>query len=137
MIRSRLASAKESIWHGIAELYPIREFLNSSRLSVRFMFVELEEYRFSERVRYRKEGAYDREVFPTALIGCEDIDGVESLARFIPEELQEKEFTAADFARITRQRGIDVYSILNTLFAVGLIEREKRGRSTFYKIRIS
>ena len=137
IIRSRLSSAKEGIWHGLAELYPIGELLRSPRLSVRFMFVELEEYRFSEKMRYRKEGAYDREVFPTALLGCEDIDSTEALASFVPKELYGKDFTAAEFTPYTNIRGMNVYSVLNTLAAAGVLDREKRGRGVWYRVRNS
>ena len=132
VIRSRLSSVRENVWTGIAELYPIREFLPSPRLSVRFMLVELEEYRFSERMRYRKEGAYDKEVFPTALVGCEDIDTVDDLRNFIPAELCGKEFTAAEFASLIKQRGMNVYSILNTLAAIGALHGQKKGKAVIY-----
>ena len=134
----RLSPLKENIWSGLASLYPIREFLASPRLSVRFMFVELEEYRFSKKMRYRREGAYDREVFPIALLGCEDIDGADSLARFIPDGLKTRgdtPFSAADYAAAVEQKGIDAYSILNTLAAAGLLEREKQGRNVRYKLK--
>lgn len=133
VLRSRLSSKKETEWQGMAELYPIRELLSSPRLSVRLMIVEVEEYRFSERVRYRKKGAYDREVFPTALRGSVELDGAEDYRRFLPDELSGREFGAKDYEPYTPLRGRDVYSALNVLAALGIVEREKQGRSVIYK----
>lgn len=133
IIRIRTSPRRESEWDALAELYPIRELLGSPRLSVRLMPVEVEEYRFSERMRYRREGAYDREVFPTALLGCIELDGTEDYFRFFPKELSGREFTAKDYEPFTPLRGRSIYSALNVLAALGIIEREKQGRMVRYK----
>lgn len=133
VLSRRLSPKKESEWDGLASLYPIREFLSSPRVSVRFMFVELEEYRFSERMRYRREGAYDSEVFPTELVGCLDLNSPEDYTRFLPNELCGREFSVNEYSALTGVRGMDAYSVLNLLSALGITERKKQGRRVSYK----
>ncbi len=137
IIRVRNSPKKENIYTALAKLYPIRELLVSPRLCVEVAFIEAEEYRYSERMRFRKKGAYDAELFPTSLVECVSLCGVEDYGKFLPEELKKDEFSAQDFAALTPLSGRDVYSALNTLAALGLLRREKQGRSVRYAFGFS
>ena len=134
VLRVRTSSKRQSEWHALAKLYPIRHLLGDERLTVKVMLIEAEEYRYSEAVRYRKSGKYDAELFPISLVGSVELCSVEDYKRFIPEELLGSEFSAADYSALTSLRGRDAYSALNTLAELGLLKREKQGRAVRYSI---
>lgn len=134
ILRVSTSPKKERDIDLLAKLFPIREMLSSDRVSVWGLSVTLEEYRYSERMRYRREGRYDSDVFPQEIVGETELYGTEDYKELLPSELFGTEFSAADFGRITRIRGIDRYSALNTLVALGIVECEKRGRANVYKI---
>lgn len=136
ILRMRVSSKKEGIWHALAKLYPIRHLLDNERLTVKIMLVEAEEYRYSEAVRYRKKGKYDSELFPTVLVDSIELCGVDDYKNFLPEELRGEEFSAADFAKLTKLKSRDAYSALNTLAEIGLLSREKQGRAVRYSLKL-
>ncbi len=128
----RTSPKKERLENGVAWLYPIAALLPQPRLTVRFVLLETEEYRYSERVRYRKSGAFDSELFPTALVESHTVAESCDLSPLLPPELQGTEFSARDYVPYTSLRGRDVYSLLNVLSAAGLLKRTKEGRSVRY-----
>ncbi len=127
----RVSPKKEDICTAIADLYPIGEFLTHERLTLRIMLIEAEEYRYSERVRYRKSGAYDSELFPTELVGRVELCDKADFMPYFTSELC-GEFAAKDFAPYTRLRGRRLYSFLNVLSDIGVLRREKQGRNVKY-----
>ena len=134
VIRVRNSPKRLSEWNVLAKMYPIADLLSFERVSVQIMLIEAEEYRYSEAMRYRKKGRYDSELFPTKLADSVLLACIEDYKRFLPDELRSKEFSASDFAPFTPLRGMDVYSALNTLSAIGILERNKQGRSVKYRI---
>lgn len=113
-------------------LYHLQEFIANERFSILLALVEVEEYRYSNAVRYRRTGKYDNEVFPTALVETIELRGVEDYVEFLPKELIGKEFCAADYMPYTKLRGRDVYSALNLLAYLGLIDKRVEGRKNIY-----
>ena len=59
---------KGRVFDGLAELYWLSSLLPNERFCVRFCLLRADEVRYSERVRYRKTGAYDSELFPRELL---------------------------------------------------------------------
>lgn len=114
-------------------LYHLRLFIPDPRFSLLLVLVEVEEYRYSEAVRHRRTGKYDSEVFPVALVEAIELNEISDYVEFLPKELIGKEFSAADYKPYTSLRGRDVYSALNTLADIGIIERIKDGRRVRYK----
>ena len=142
ILRMRASAKKEDRWSALAALYPVRELLGGDRIEFCFPLIEVEEYRFSEKQRYRKKGAYDSESFPVALEGELVLRRQSDFLQFIPSGLAatldregRAEFSASDFAPYTSLRGRDVYSALNVLSATGVIERKKEGRSVKYLLK--
>lgn len=121
---------KGRVTDGLAELYPIASLLTSERLRVRFLLLRVDEVRYSERVRYRKTGAYDSELFPREVLGDVVLQSPEDYRIFLPEGVSD--FTAAEYAKHTKLRGRHVYSALNTLSAIGLLRREQEGKKYRY-----
>ena len=133
--RMRVSAKKDGVWNALAKLYPIKHLLANERLSVMVMLIEAEEYRYSEAVRYRKTGKYDSELFPTALADSLTLCGADDYKKFRPEVLRGEEFSAADFAKLTKLKSRDAYSVLNVLSELGLLDRNKQGRNVRYYVR--
>lgn len=133
VLRVRSSPKKAKLEELPAIIRPLAEFVNDPRFSLKVMLVELEEYRYSEAVRYRKSGKYDSEVFPTKLVGSIEFCSVDDYRVFFPRELCGCEFCAADFAPYTTLRGRDLYAALNAFAAMGMIDRRKDGKRVIYK----
>ena len=129
----RRSPKKEYPENVLPMLYHLREFVSNERFSLILPLVEVEEYRYSEAVRYRKTGKYDAEVFPTALIEAIELSEIADYVEFLPKELIGREFTAKDYRPYTNLLGRDVYSALNFLAYIGLIDRRQEGRRVYYK----
>ncbi len=121
ILRVRASPKKEDYIDGLAKLYPIRNLLLNDRISVRFMLCHAEEYRFSERMRYRREGKYDSELFPVSLVDSVLLSSPRDYLALLPRNLLSGEFTAKQFASLTSLKGRNVYSALHTLCALDLI----------------
>ena len=99
------------------------------------MFISADEFRYSERVRRRRSGAYDSSLCPRELLGSIDINSVEDLMIYIPDELKEKgEFTSADYSAISKLGGARLSSGLKALCHVEILERRKEGKRFIYRI---
>ncbi len=120
----------------LPELYGLSELLPNPRIRVRVLLIQAEEFRFSERVRYRREGAYDSELFPRALMGEADFCDRASFRRFLPTEGDS--FFADEYGAFVKLKKRKLYSALNFLCAIGLLRREKEGkRYRYFVIRDS
>lgn len=133
ILRIKTSPKRESVYNALSRMYPLREIIGNRRLSLRVMMIEAEEYRYSEPRRYCKEGRYDAELFPTALVDSLTLRTAEDYAALLPEELWGREFSAADFAPYSRLRGRDLYSALNVLAAIGVLKCERSGRRVSYR----
>ena len=129
----RSSPKKERAEDILPMLYHLHEFIGHPRFSILLAIVELEEYRYSNAVRYRKSGKYDSEVFPTKLVEGIILRDVADYVEFLPKELIGKEFDAAEYQKYSALRGRDVYAALNLLAAIGLVDKRKEGRRVFYK----
>ena len=129
ILRVRNSPKRQGVYDALARLYPIRELLTEERISVTIALIEAEEYRYSERMRYRKKGAYDSELFPICLIEALTLEKLEDYAALLPRELCVDSFSAADAAKVLPLKGRALYSALNTLSAIGVLKRTKEGRA--------
>lgn len=125
---------KESIRDVASELYFISEFISSPRFSLVILMVEGEQY----RKNIAKEGARPRyrkyELIPTSLLRAHIFKSIEDYRVFIPDTLPEL-FTVKEYSKHSNIHGIDAYSIVKTLCALGLLEQSGNiGRAAAYKI---
>ena len=133
VLSSKRSPKKGNDLEALCELYHLRESFKSPRLTVMIPHIAAEEYRFSERVRYRKSGAYDKDLRPTELLGCTVLTDLEDCLSLIPEALKQKEFSASELTaatgiRNTRKR----YYLLTFLESLDCLERKKEGRRVTY-----
>ncbi len=121
---------------GFKELYRIKSFLTHPNLQIRFLFMDMIEYKYlngSSKDR-KKHGAcrYDR--IPLNLTKEICIDCVEDYMQFLPIDLPNN-FTSSDIAKAARIPKRLVSVVVGIIRDVGIIEQiGKRGRSYLYKI---
>lgn len=134
ILRSRRSPKKAGEGELLSELYWLSDYLLNERLEVMALFIEADEFRYSdEAVRYRKSGKYDSELFPRRIIVQRRFCGAESFSYLL--EGCPPEFSAKEFARIRGLRGRAVYSTLNLLCRLSLLKREKtESKSYIYSI---
>ena len=126
---------KRSPKHGrvidvLPEFFWISELLPCERIALEVVLISVEEHRFSERMRYRREGAYDAELYPRALLDCVSLRDLEDYRAFLPPEMES--FTAAEYGAYSKLKARKLYSALNFLCAIGLLRREKEGKKYRY-----
>ena len=131
ILRQKLSPSHGKAADLLPELYHIRQVIPNDRLKIKLMLIDAEEYRYSERVRYRRSGAYDSELFPTALVEERDLSSVDDFLEFIPKTTDS--FDATEYSKFIRQKGRDLYSSLNLLCHLKLLAKEKQGRKNIYK----
>ena len=134
-----IISAKRSPKHEkdtdvLSELYYLATFLKNPRFEIKFLHITAEEYRFSERVRYRKSGAFDNDLRPISLVRCTQISSVGDVKKILPRELTEKPFTSAEFSKFTKLHARRLYMALSLLINLGILTREKDGRQYVYTV---
>lgn len=129
ILRTRRVSTGGRIFDGIADLYPIGEVLTEPRVRVMLVRIEADEYRFSERVRYRREGAFDSELFPRSLVECMTLSSPEDYRELLPKE---DSFYASEYGAFSKLKKRELYSALNLFCALDLLRREAEGRKYRY-----
>ena len=130
LLSKKRSPKKARIEDALCELYWLSEIFPSPRLTVQVLLIRADEHRFSERMRYRKEGAYDSELYPRALLDCVTWHTAEDFAPFLPPECDS--FTAAEYAKHSKLKNRKLYSALNFLCAAGLLTREKEEKHYRY-----
>jgi hypothetical protein len=129
LMRSRRSSKKESAWSVLPDMRYLCDFVASPRFHLRLMMIEADEYRFSERVRYRRTGAFDKELCPRSLIGSVDFNTLSDYSCFLPDA---ETFDAAEYSAFSKIKGRKLYLALNFLCDAGLLEKKKEGRKNTY-----
>ena len=129
VIRKKRSPLKKGFFHGLAALYPIREILPSDRVEIDVLLISAKEHRYSERVKYRKSGAYISDMFPQRITDERSFSKQSDYLFFLPEQ---DEFTAKEYSSFGKIKGRELYSCLNTLCQIGVISRKKEGKSYVY-----
>lgn len=116
------------------ELYWLREHLANPKLGIQLLLLDIEEYRLLDGYgKDKKTRASRYEKIPTALCGTLTLDKPEDYRMFLPDTLPEQ-FTAAQYAKASGQRGRNAYYALHMLTGVGLLAQgEKIGRAQSWK----
>ena len=116
----------------VPELYPLIPLLPyfaAGRLAFRLLLLEVRDYRLLDgRTRDRKAGSTRLERIPTALVADRTFRTPGELAALLPGELPEP-MTVAEFAKGTGIHGLDAYSAVRVLLALGIFaDAGKKGR---------
>ena len=133
--KKRKSPAKGNPYVAFIELYKIKMFLKDPNLRLRFVLIDMEEYRLLNGwSKDKKKGStrYDR--IPTQLVEEVEINCPEDYMQFVPYELED-DFTTKDFAKAAHIPVNLAQTVLNILFFVGTVERVgKQGRAYLYRV---
>lgn len=129
----RKSPKRECLWDVLPEMFWLKECIPSSKLTIRLVFVSAKEYRYSERVRFRRSGAYDSTLVPEELLGYEEFFDTKDYYDYIPAPLRGAEgFSASEYSSVSKLKGRKLSLALGFLCAVGLLRKEKQGRKWIY-----
>lgn len=133
--KKRKSPVKGNPYTAFPELYKIKMFLKEPNLRLKFVFLDMEEYKLLNGwSRDRKKGSsrYDR--IPTELVEEIDINCIRDYMQFVPYEL-EGEFTSKEFAKAVHISVSLAQTVLNILYYVGTVTRTgKRGNQILYTV---
>lgn len=116
-------------------LYPLLPDLGNPRLRFRLLLLEAEEFRLPDtgNRRQRRRGSIRYERIPLALLEDQSYDSPQDFLRFLPETLPDP-FTVRDFSRATKILGVDAYSAVRVLAALGVLApAEPIGRAMAFR----
>lgn len=133
--RKRKSPVKGNPYAAFPELYKIKMFLKNPNLRLKFVLLDMEEYRLLNgwsRDRKRGSSRYDR--IPTALVEEIEISCPQDYMQFVPIELED-EFTSKEFARAAHINVSLAQVVLNILYHVGILTRVgKKGSMYLYEV---
>lgn len=133
--KKRKSPAKGNPYVAFVELYKIKMYLKDPNLRLRFVLIDMEEYRLLNGwSKDKKKGStrYDR--IPTQLVEEVEINCPEDYMQFVPYELED-DFTTKDFAKAAHIPVSLAQTVLNILYYVGTVERVgKQGRAYLYRV---
>lgn len=127
---------KGNPYMAFAELYKIKTYLKNPNLHLKFVLLDMEEYRLLNGwSRDKKKGScrYDR--LPSQLVEEVCIDSIRDYMQFVPYEMEEP-FTSGQFAKAAHIRKETAQTVLHILTYVECVERiGKEGNSYLYQVR--
>lgn len=133
--RKRKSPVKGNPYIAFPELYKIKNYLKDPNLRLKFVLMNIEEYKLLNGwSRDKKKGSsrYDR--IPVELIEEIEISRPEDYMQFVPYEL-EGEFTSGDFAKAAHIPKSLAQTVLNILYHVGTVTRTgKKGNQYLYTV---
>ena len=118
----------------LCEIGAIRQYLPNNNLTIILVFVDVIETRMltgNKKVGRKKTQKLD--CIPTSLNSTLVLQRREDYFALLPEDLP-CEFSAAEFEKITKMKGIDSHTALMLLLKLGVLTRERVGRAYTYKI---
>ena len=136
VIRSKKSPKKATDGALYSELFWMADYLKFPRFDVIALFINADEYRYSdEKVRHRKSGKYDSELFPRELIDLRYFNS-DTTFEYLLSSCEDR-FFAKDFSAVHGLKGRELYRTLNMLCKLSLIERDKTpsGAYMYSKIR--
>lgn len=123
-----------SAYMAFPELYKIKMFLKNRNLCLRFLLLDMEEYRLLNGWSSdKKKGSCRFDRIPTKLVDEIVIERIEDYVQFIPPQLTR--FTSAEFAKAAHIRRPLAQTTLNILYEVEAVVRVgKQGNNYLYEV---
>ena len=130
----RKSPKRENMLDAFKLLFGIRGVLPNDNLTVRVMYLRVDDFRYLNGWdKSKKRGSSRMERIPNAILGEHVLNTAEDYASFIPSMLAE-EFTAPELAREIKRTSRFTFYVVKLLVAVGaLSEVGKRGRAVLYR----
>ena len=130
----RKSTKKGRASDALRELYSIRHYIPNDNLTVIIAFVDVIETRMlSGSMKVGRKKTQKLESIPTSLNSTLVHRENKDYFLLLPEDLPNK-FSAAEFEKITKMKGINAHGALMLLLQLGVLTREKDGRAYIYRI---
>lgn len=125
-----------SLYDAFKELYKIKDFLSHCHLTIKVVFLDMEEYRLLNgwsRDRKRGSRRYDR--IPLSLVEETTLTCPEDYLQLLPYGLEEP-FSVKTFAKAVKIKQDRASQILQILYQFNLVERiGKKGNAYLYRVK--
>ena len=130
----RKSNKRENIYDALKMLFGIREVITNERLSIRVMYLDVEDFRsLNGYGKDRKHYSTRIERIPNKILAELLISNPDDYKLLLPQELPD-EFVASELARAIKRTSRYTFYVLKLLVATGAItECGKRGRAQLYK----
>lgn len=133
--KKRKSPVKGNPYIAFPELYKIKMFLKDPNLRLKFVLMNVEEYKLLNGwSKDKKKGSsrYDR--IPTELVEEVEVNCLQDYMQFVPCELH-GEFTSKEFAKAAHIPVSLAQTVLNILYHVGILTRVgKKGSMYLYEV---
>ena len=130
----RKSPKKGNAYQAFKELYRIRQYLKKDGLTIKLLFLDMEEYRLLNGwSRDKKKGScrYDR--IPVSLVDEITLSCPQDYMQLLPDDLPDT-FTCAEFSKLVKIPSKQANLVLNILFYLEVVERiGKKGNAYIYK----
>lgn len=125
---------KESVYTACRELYKIRRYLNHPNLSIRFISMRAEEFRYLDgRDESGKRGATKLDRIPTRIVDDISLSSAKELSQFLSDSVGD-EFTLKELSRVSGFPFSVASSVVGVFKAIGAVDfLRKEGRINVYK----
>lgn len=136
LITRRKSPLHQTVYDAFYELYNIRESIGQDGLTVKLVFIDVEEYRLSTRSRKVGRKRTDKcDKVPLGITEIVTLERREDYVQFVPYDLPE-EFTVAEFGNAAHISCDKSSIVVNFLCKIEVVARiGKRGRSYIYKVK--
>ena len=131
----RKSPKKGTAYDAFKELYKIKPYLKEENLTIKLIFLELEEYRVLDGwSQDKKRGSHRYDRIPQKISDEKIFSCKEDYMQLVPDTLPEQ-FTSADFAKAAKISGKTIMVVMNILHEMEVIKRVgKKGRSYLYEV---
>ncbi len=130
----RRSPKKGNPYQAFKELYKIKQYLKKDGLTIKLLFLDMEEYRLLNGwSKDKKKGScrYDR--IPVSLVNEITLSCPQDYMQLLPNDLPDT-FTCAEFAKLVKIPSKQANLVLNILFYLEVVERiGKKGNAYIYK----
>lgn len=114
------------------ELYKIKSYLPHSNLSIKVLFLEIDEYRCVVEKKHSRSSGYIREVqIPKQIFKEVDLFDKNTYLELLSEYNLDEEFTSSSFAKATKIRKNLSTVVLNILTYLNVVERIGKQRNSY------
>lgn len=130
----RKSPKKGNAYQAFKELYRIKQYLKKDGLTIKLLFLDMEEYRLLNGwSKDKKKGScrYDR--IPVSLVDEITLSCPQDYMQLLPETLPDT-FTCTEFSKLVKIPSKQANLVLNILFYLEIVERiGKKGNAYIYK----
>ena len=131
---TRKSAKKGKAIDALRELAAIRRYIPNDNLTIVLAFVDVIETRMLKgNIKVGRKRTQKLDCIPTSLNSTLTLKSDKDYFALLPEDLP-TEFSAADFEKLTKIKGIDSHGALMLLLQLGIISRERTGRAYTYRI---